>query len=134
MGQKEVAVARRFLEAMSRQDTDGMLAEVCDDLVFEVPFAPKGAPRRVEGKVAFDGFMRPAFNRLWSAFQLGPLDLRSEADPERVIAEYTSEATMRNGKPYNNTYLSLFTIRDGKIVEIREFFDAAVLLTALDSR
>jgi ketosteroid isomerase-like protein len=33
---------------------------------------------------------------------------------------------MTNGKRYQNTYLSLFVIRDGRVAMVREYCDTAV--------
>ena len=57
--------------------------------------------------------------------------MRGEADPERVIAQYTSTGTFANGKPYNNTYVNLCRVRNGKIVYSAEYFDSIALMAGL---
>jgi hypothetical protein len=130
---EERAVALRYLEAFSRLDVEGMIAEVDDDIVLELPVAPEGFPRRVEGREAYESLLRPAMASLWSEFQLTWLEVRAEADSERVVAEYTSKGTMATtGKPYANTYVNLLRVRNGKIAETKEFFDPTALTTAAD--
>jgi uncharacterized protein len=45
------------------------------------------------------------------------------ADGDQVAAEWTSRATSRNGAPYRNRNAGIFTVRDGKIVSVREYTD-----------
>ena len=56
------------------------------------------------------------------------------AEGDQVVAEWTSRATARNGAAYRNRNAGIFTVRDGKIVSVREYTDtqhvAQVLLPA----
>jgi uncharacterized protein len=45
------------------------------------------------------------------------------ADGDQVAAEWTSQGTSRNGTPYHNRNVGIFTVRDGKIVSVREYTD-----------
>ncbi|MDT7659013.1 MAG: Phenazine biosynthesis protein, partial [Pseudonocardiales bacterium] len=54
-----VAVVRRYLEALRRLDPEAMFAELDEDVVLELPVAPEGMPKRVEGKKAFAEFFGP---------------------------------------------------------------------------
>jgi ketosteroid isomerase-like protein len=45
------------------------------------------------------------------------------ADGDQVAAEWTSRATSRKGTPYHNRNVGIFTVRDGKIVSVREYTD-----------
>ena len=56
------------------------------------------------------------------------------AEGDQVVAAWTSRATARNGAAYRNRNAGIFTVRDGKIVSVREYTDtqhvAQVLLPA----
>ena len=52
-------------------------------------------------------------------------------DPTRIVAEYASEGTMVDGRPYQNRYLTLATVRDGLIQEWTEYSDPAPIERAL---
>jgi uncharacterized protein len=41
----------------------------------------------------------------------------------QVVAEWTSAATARGGAAYRNRNIGVFTVRDGKIADIREYTD-----------
>ncbi len=61
---------------------------------------------------------------IWTRFSLPHREVHALADdPERVVAYYASDASLVDGGEYKNTYLSLVTVRDGKIVHWIEFSD-----------
>ncbi|WP_406507844.1 nuclear transport factor 2 family protein [Streptomyces sp. NBC_00212] len=45
------------------------------------------------------------------------------ADGERVFAEWNTRAIAKSGLPYDQHCLAVFTVRDGRIAEVREYFD-----------
>ena len=45
------------------------------------------------------------------------------AENERVAVEVSGEAVHASGKPYNNKYHFLLTIKNGKILELKEYMD-----------
>lgn len=45
------------------------------------------------------------------------------ANGDRVVAEWTSRGTARNGRAYDNPCLGVFTVRGGKITSVREYTD-----------
>jgi ketosteroid isomerase-like protein len=48
-----------------------------------------------------------------------------------VVAHYTSHGTLLDGSPYDNSYLSLVTVRCGRIVRWIEFCDPAPLVQGI---
>ena len=54
------------------------------------------------------------------------MDIRREAiaaEGDRVFVEMTIRATSGQGAPYENHYVMVFTLRDGRIVEVHEHVD-----------
>jgi ketosteroid isomerase-like protein len=45
------------------------------------------------------------------------------ADGDVVVVELAFTATLANGRPYKNDYCFVHIVRDGKVVEVREFMD-----------
>lgn len=132
MADDSVSVVQRYLEALSRLDPEGVFAEISDEeFVLELPFAPEGFPRRVEGKQNMIEFFGPVAAGVWKEFEFLTLEVRGEADPSRVVAEYTSRGSFANGAPYNQTYVHLCRVRKGKIVYSAEYFDPAALAPGL---
>jgi ketosteroid isomerase-like protein/quinol monooxygenase YgiN len=116
-------VVERFLAANHVLDVDGMFEEIAEDAVWSFPTAPPGAPREVNGKAT----NRSVFESLlpmWTSFSLPRREVHALADdPERVVASYASSGSLIDGSPYSNSYLSLVTVRGGKIVHWIEFCD-----------
>ena len=53
---------------------------------------------------------------------LSPTVQSVTAEGERVVVEFEGHATLANGKPYNNQYCMVFTLRDGRISHVNEYF------------
>jgi uncharacterized protein len=47
------------------------------------------------------------------------------AEGDLVVVQSTGKATTTTGRPYNNTYCQVFTVRDGKILAVTEYMDTA---------
>ena len=43
------------------------------------------------------------------------------AEDDRVVLQWTSRARTRDGRPYENDCIGVFTIRDGRIESVREY-------------
>lgn len=49
------------------------------------------------------------------------------ATDDIVVVECQGRVTTKAGKPYNNTYCLIYRMRDGKIAEITEYLDTALV-------
>jgi ketosteroid isomerase-like protein len=45
------------------------------------------------------------------------------AEHDHVVVQWTSRASTRDGRPYENGCIGVFTIRDGRIAAVREYMD-----------
>jgi ketosteroid isomerase-like protein len=45
------------------------------------------------------------------------------AEDDQVVLQWTSRARTRDGQPYENGCIGVFTIREGKIQDVREYMD-----------
>jgi uncharacterized protein len=45
------------------------------------------------------------------------------AEQDQVVLQWTSRARTRDGRPYENGCIGVFTIRDGQIQAVREYMD-----------
>ena len=57
---------------------------------------------------------------------------RIHADGDFVIVEHQGEVTTKRGRPYNNTYCFVIRMRDGRMVELTEYFDSALVERELE--
>jgi uncharacterized protein len=59
------------------------------------------------------------------------IPLQIIADGDHVVVEARGEMTTKTGVPYNNEYCLIFRLRQGKIVEMREYCDSVLTETVL---
>jgi hypothetical protein len=101
-----------------------------EDGILEFPFKLPVYPDKVEGKQMIREYMRHFPDTLKVEFSK-PIFHRTE-DPTLVIAEFTAKGRMiESGRPYNQTYISVFYTKDGKIARYKDFWDPLVVLNAL---
>jgi uncharacterized protein len=127
-------VIEQYFDIMNRLDIGALGDLLTEDVVVRLPFAPAPVPQRTEGRDAvlalyggFPSLVSPLGFHDRTVLPVGqPL-----ATPGEYVAEYRSDCTMLStGQPYRNSYISLFTVRDGQLAAIAEFFDPLVFLTA----
>jgi ketosteroid isomerase-like protein len=116
------AIARAFFERFDANDLDGVMALFADTATFQVP--GKSDEMRSAGVYDKDR-LRRLFDRMTSQL---PAGLRMSvsllvAEGDIVIAEATSRGELPDGRVYDQRYLNLFRIADGKIIEAREYND-----------
>ena len=69
-----------------------------------------------------DEFLAQAMSR----YEPGSVNLELTgmlAERDQVVMQWTSRARTRDGRPYENGCIAVFTIRDGRIQEVREYMD-----------
>lgn len=54
------------------------------------------------------------------------------AEGDTVVILCRGEVTTKAGKPYNNSYCYVVRLREGKMVELREYFDTELVTAALE--
>ncbi|UGQ10194.1 nuclear transport factor 2 family protein [Yinghuangia sp. ASG 101] len=123
---RNTAALRRALAAVG--DVSAQLAEYTDDAVLEFPYA--APPVRVEGRARISAYLTAAL----AVFEMRLTVTRVHecADPDVLIAEYTSEGRVTTtGKPYANTYISVVAFHGGLIAHQREFYNPSAAAEAL---
>jgi len=121
-------VVERFFQALEAKDLTAFLDVWAEDGVQVMPFAPKSFPSRLEGKAA----IRNQYGSLPENYRYMrfPREITPMQDAERFVVRYTGQIGLAGGGRYDNTYVGLFTVRDGRVQEFVEFFDPIVLQTA----
>jgi hypothetical protein len=118
----------RFFHALETKDLTAFLDVWAEDGVQVMPFAPKDFPSRLEGKAA----IRTQYGNLPANYRYMrfPREIMPMQDPERFVVRYTGRIGLASGGRYDNSYVGLFTVRNGQVQEFVEFFDPIVLQTA----
>jgi ketosteroid isomerase-like protein len=74
----------------------------------------------------------PLRSRLAQAIKLTAHRFIAEGD--YVVVEARGQATTKAGKPYNNTYCWVCRVAEGKVRELTEYADTALIAAALGDR
>jgi len=120
------ATALQFLEHLSDANFDAMFELMADDAIWRVAgnpvtFAAAGTQTKAERRQMFDGFV--------SIFRSLSLDIiGTTAEQDRVVVEFTAHGETHSGQTYDNEYLCLYRMRDGKIVSVYEHCDQQAVL------
>jgi uncharacterized protein len=112
-------VVEAFLERLEAFDIDGFVALFDDTAVQLQPFAPPGMPARLEGRSA----IRAQYQNLPENFaSMHFVDRRvvDMADPNGFVVTFRGVIRRKDGGDYNNSYVCLFSVRDGRITEYVE--------------
>ena len=99
------------------------------DVAFEFPYAPEGLPRRLDGMAALADHL----TRLEPMLKLGEFTLRAiHPSDDTVIIEFSCDGFgIATGLPYDQDYISVVTLRDGRISHYRDYWNPLVALSAL---
>lgn len=116
------AIATAFFERFNANDIDGVMALFADDATFTLP----GKSDEMRSAGVYDkARLRRLFDRRTSQLPAGlRMSVRAVvAEGDVVVVEATSRGEFTDGRVYEQRYLNLFRIADGKIAETREYND-----------
>lgn len=118
MSQHNKDVVLKFIRAFS--DGDAETAKTClrpDAVTIAKGYGKLSGPRPYELIVATTGAFK----------ELIPTGLRPQfksvtAEGDRVAVEFEGDATLVNGERYENQYCMVFTLQDGLIKHVNEYY------------
>lgn len=113
---KEIAI--KFFESLSSGSQDYLNFYTDDSIIWTAGDNAIGGTRTKEEIVDFAQGVLAAFPS-GIVFNITGMT----ADDERVAVEVSGAAVHASGQSYNNKYHFLLIIRDGKIMELKEYMD-----------
>ncbi len=119
-----IQIIQRAYEAFGRGDVPVLLSYIADDVDWEcvvsnnVPYAGK---RRTPAEVG------EFFAALADSDKIHTFEPREfiEADGHVTVLGWEDTTAMENGRRFSSEWLHLFTVRNGKIVRWRGFYNTA---------
>lgn len=117
-------------------DMDGQADLYAPDGILEMPFAPPGALRRIEGREEIRALLAVAGQAARRAgrriVRYDPVVVHETADPEVIVAEFDLHGEVSTtGERYRVSFIQVLRARDGQIVSMRDYFDPRALSEAL---
>jgi ketosteroid isomerase-like protein len=118
MSEQDKKAALAFIDAMGRGDAKGVDTVLAPGAVAVAKGFSKFAGTRerervVNGTGDFKTLVPDGFK---------PTIKTVTAEGGRVAVEWEGNATLKNGKPYHNQYVMVFTMENGKIKQLNEYF------------
>ena len=114
-----------FYEAGARGDMDACFALLADDITWTNIGTSKFSGTYSGKQALVEQLLGPLFGQLKAGIASEIERLTAEGDV--VVAQTAGTAETHDGTPYNNSYCQVIRIRDGKIVEVKEYFDTALV-------
>src|SRR6185437_12941238 len=121
-------VLARRRQLILNGDADGFADLFAPDAVIEAPFAPPGAPSRLEGREAIREYSHQVMASPLRLEDFEVTELYQTQDPEAVIVELRTKGTVTTtGQQFTATSIQVLRIREAQIVLFRDFADPRVL-------
>ncbi len=121
----------KFTELILQEDIPQWIELFHEDAVFEYPYAPPGFPQRYVGKQAmFEQFKD--FPKMFRFHEFADVQMHQTLDPDLLVVEFLGRGeVLTTGKPYNQRYISVVQMKDGKIFHYRDYWNPLVVLEAM---
>lgn len=122
---------KHSLDTFLAKDIKGW-AELCDqNVVVEFPFAPEVASRKIVGRAAIYEYLKN-YPSVIDVQSPPTLTVRGTDDPNMAIAEWSvSGRVISNGNPYEMSYATFVTFKNGLIVNYREYWNPMAFIAAM---
>lgn len=114
-----------FYEAGARGDMDTCFSLIADDITWTNIGSTKFSGTFTGKQALMEQLLGPLFGQLKAGIASTIEALIAEGDI--VVALTKGQAETHDGTPYNNTYCQVIRIADGKIAEVNEYMDTALI-------
>jgi ketosteroid isomerase-like protein len=120
------AIIQQLMDYQSAADWEGVRGLLTDDAVFEMPFINE----KHAGKEVIIARWSPAVARMEGSKFYG-LSLRPLAEPGCYVANFQNTCKMRTtGRIYDQAYIAIIHVRNGRVSHFVEYFDTLRLAIA----
>ena len=118
-------LVRTAFEAMGRSDIGPLYALMTDDFAWVIEGQTRFS-RRFEGKEKVKRqLLGPLFDAFATPYRFTIDEMIGEGD--RVVVLGRGEVRTKAGLDYNNSYCFVLRLADGRLVELREYLDTALV-------
>src|SRR4051794_8981873 len=109
-----IKLMRAWLDIVAVGPVEAWRAQVADDVVVRLPYAPPGVDAEKHGREKVIEMMAPVWAGKSSFNWVDVVMLKTE-DPDLVVTTCRSDAVMLDGRKYGNNYVMFTRFRDGKV-------------------
>lgn len=116
---------RAFYEAGARGDMEACFEMLADDVTWTNIGSTRFSGTYSGKPELLEKLLLPLFGQLKSGISSEIENMIAEGD--QVVVQTNGTAETLSGAPYNNSYCQVVRIREGRIVEVKEYFDTALV-------
>jgi uncharacterized protein len=103
---------------------------LADDVVFEYVISVPGYPRRVEGRRNVID-LYSGYGDFMTMHTADNLRVYRDREASVVVLEYEVHGeAVQTGRPYHNRFVSIITVKDGKVTHWRDYLDPIAVFDA----
>lgn len=127
-------VMERYVAAVQAEEPTAVRAFFADDASWTIRAGALPMSGTWKGR---DRIMNGFFATAMSHYDPGSVELEVTAmiaQDDQVVLQWTSRARTKDGRPYENGCIGVFTIRDGRIIAVREYMDTLYVSDVLKSQ
>ncbi|MBO9434048.1 nuclear transport factor 2 family protein [Ruegeria sp. R13_0] len=104
--------------------------DMCDEnIAFEFPFSPEGSVRELSGRDTLAAYL-PKVGALISFESMSPAVTHVAKDGETFVLEFSCKGKGEAGR-YDQNYISVIEVQNGRITRYRDYWNPLVLLKAV---
>ena len=119
------ALIQSIFEARSRRDPAPFVAAMADDFVWRITGTTAWSGDFVGKTEVRERLFKPLYAQFTGPTRIMPT--RILADGDHVVVECKGDATTVTGERYANTYCFVIRLADGKLKELTEYMDTALV-------
>ena len=119
------ALIRDIMDARARRDPGPFIAAMADDFVWRITGSTAWSGEYVGKADVLERLMKPLRGQFTAPNSLTLSRIIAEGD--YVVAECRGNATTLAGELYANTYCFVIRVADGKMRELTEYMDTALV-------
>ena len=123
--EKNKQIVRAFYDAGNRGDMETCLNLISDDIIWKNMGTTSLSGTFTGKQELMEELLGPLFGQLKQGISTTIHRLVGEGD--YVVAQTSGHAETLDGQPYNNTYVWIIRLRDGKFAEVTEFMDTELV-------
>ena len=121
-------IIREGLEGLA--DGEDYFDLLADDVVVEYVISVPGYPRRVEGRQAVID-LYSGYDDYMTVHTADNLRVYRDQEASVVVLEYEVHGeSVLTGRPYNNRFASIITVKDRKVTHWRDYLDPIAVFDA----
>ncbi|RUW31237.1 MULTISPECIES: nuclear transport factor 2 family protein [unclassified Mesorhizobium] len=124
------ALLRQALGDVLAPDARTFLDMCTDDILFEFPFTPPGGTSRLDGKAALEAYLPTVATLITiESMALGRVLVSAQSDAAAIEFSCKGYAN-QTGARYDQDYVSMLDLKDGRIARYRDSWNPLVVLAA----